>query len=107
MLDAVGVQLGVGYLEVDNGVYLHGDVILGDNGLGREIGYLLLEGDGLRDSLKEGDLDMDAGAPGRLIFAQALDYHDLALLNDADISYDYNKHKKYQYVNYIFHLLSP
>ena len=107
MLNAVCVKLGIGYLEVDNGVDLHGDVILGDNGLRREVRNLLLEGDGLCNSFKEGDLDMDAGAPGGLIFAKALDYHDLALLDDANISYNDDECKKYQYVNYILHLLSP
>ena len=107
MLDAVGVELGVGDLKIDDRVDLHGDVILCDNGLGREVCYLFLEGDGLCDSFKERDLDMDTGSPGRLIFAQAFDYHDLALLDDADISHDYDKRKKYEHIDYIFHLLSP
>ena len=34
---------------------------------------------------------MDAGAPSCLELAQTLDYHDLALLNDADISHDDEK----------------
>ena len=91
MLDAVGVQLRVGYLEVDDRVDLHGDIILGDNGLRREVGYLLLEGDGLCNSLKKRDLEVDAGAPGGLELTQALDYHDLTLLNDANVPHDDEK----------------
>ena len=93
MLDAVGIELGVGYLEVNDGVYLHGDVILGDNGLGREVGDLLLEGDDLCDPLNKRDLDVDAGAPGDLVRAEAFNDISLALLHHADIPHDNDKHE--------------
>ena len=93
MLNAVGIELRVGYLEVDDRIYLHGDVILGDNGLRREVCDLLLERNGLCDLLKEGDLDMDAGTPGGLILAKTLDDHNSALLYDSYVACNDNQHK--------------
>ena len=107
MLDAVGVQLRIGYLEIDDRVDLHGDIILGDNGLRGEVCYLLLEGDGLCNSLKEGDLEVDAGAPCCLVLADSLNYHDLALLNDTYVSHNDEKRKDRNYApNNKIHILS-
>ena len=44
MLDAIGVLLCIRDLEKDNGVDLHGNVILGDYRLGLEIYNLFLDG---------------------------------------------------------------
>ena len=62
-LDTVGVELRVGDLEIDDGVNLHGDVILGDDGLRRIVKHLLLEADLLGHALNERDLDVDADLP--------------------------------------------
>ena len=41
-LYAISIQLGIGDLELHNRVDLHGDVVLGDHRLRREIDHLLL-----------------------------------------------------------------
>ena len=51
LLHAVGVQLGICNLEIHNGINLHGNVILGDNGLGRIVQNLLFQTYALGDSL--------------------------------------------------------
>jgi len=86
LLDAVGVELGVGDLEIDHGVDLHGNVILRDNRLGREVRHLLLEGDDLRHALNEGNLEVQTDVPGGLVGAQALDDIGLRLLDNADVA---------------------
>ena len=43
ILHAIGVELGVGDLKIDDGVDLHGNIVLGDDGLGVEIRHLLLQ----------------------------------------------------------------
>ena len=84
LLNTVGVELGVGDLEVDDGVDLHGYVILGDNGLGREVRDLLLERDDLGDFLDKGDLEVQADVPRCLIRTEELDDVGLCLLHDTD-----------------------
>ena len=76
-LHAVGIQLRVGDLEIDDRVDLHRDVVLGDHGLRREIDDLLLERNLLRDAVDERHLEMHAGAPGRVVSAEAL--HDVGV----------------------------
>ena len=85
VLHAVGVQLGVGDLEVDHGVDLHGDVVLGDDGLGREVHHLLLQGDIFGHPLNERDLEVQAHAPHALEGAQALDDEGAGLGNHSDV----------------------
>ena len=85
MLYTVGVQLGVGDLKVDDRVDLHGDVILGDDGLGGEVHHLLLEGDGLGHPLDKGDLEVDAHAPDGVESAQTFDDVGLGLLHHPDV----------------------
>ena len=85
MLHAIGVQLGIDDLEVNDSVDLHGDVVLGDDGLGREIDYLLLQADPLGHAVNKGQLDMDAHAPGGLVRAQALHHEGAGLLDDLNV----------------------
>jgi len=40
---AIGKELRIGNLIIDNRIYLHGDVVFCDNGLGQEVGDLLLK----------------------------------------------------------------
>ena len=82
---AVGVQLGVSDLEVDHGVDLHGDVILGDDGLGGEVHHLLLQGHVLDDALNEGDLEVETHTPHGLEGAQPLNDVGTGLLYHPDI----------------------
>ena len=93
MLDAVGVELGVGDLKIDDRVDLHGDVILGDDGLGIEVGDLLLEADLLDHALNEGDLQVQADVPGRAVRAETLDDVGAGLLHDVDVAHNKNEHE--------------
>ena len=92
-LHAVCIELRVGYLEENDRVYLHRDVIFCDNGLGREIHNLLLEGDGLRYFLNERYLEVDAGLPCGRICAEALDDIGLGLRHYLDVEHDNNEHE--------------
>ena len=93
----IGIELGVGDEEIDHRVDLHGDVILGDDGLGREVGDALLERHLVGHPLDEGDLEMDAGLPGALVGAQALDDKGAGLgdhhhVGDHQHHYQQNEH---------------
>ena len=88
LLHAIGIELRIGDGEVDHGVDLHGDVILGDDGLGRIVQDLLLEGDALGDPIQERDQSVDADAPDGLVGAQALDYVGVGLLDHVDVLED-------------------
>ena len=93
MLDAVGIELGVGDLKIDDRVDLHGDVILGDDGLGIEVGDLLLEADLLDHALNEGDLQVQADVPRRAVRAETLDDVGAGLLHDVDVAHNKNEHE--------------
>ena len=41
-LHTVGIQLRIGHLVEHDGIDLHGNIILGDNRLGRKVHHLLL-----------------------------------------------------------------
>ena len=69
----VGIELGVGDLKIEDSVDLHGDVVLGDHGLGREICHLFLQGDHSLDSIDKGELKVKSHAPNSVERAQALD----------------------------------
>lgn len=84
-LHPVGVELRVGDLEVENRVDLHGDVVLGDDGLGREVHHLLLEGNHLCHPLQERNLEVDAHAPDGVEGAQPLDDVGLGLLHHLQV----------------------
>ena len=87
-LHAVSIQLGVRNLEIDDGVDLHGDVILGDHGLGREIRHLLLQRHLFSNPLNERHFEMQTHVPNRAECAKALHHIRLGLLNDDDaVSY--------------------
>ena len=88
MLDAVGIELGIGDLEVDDGVDLHGDVILGNNRLGRIVKNLLLEADLLCHALNERDLEVNADGPDIAERAEPLDDIRPRLLDDIDVADD-------------------
>ena len=51
ILHPVGVELGVGNLKIHHRVNLHGDIVLGDDRLGREVDNLLLQADLLGDAV--------------------------------------------------------
>ena len=84
---------GVSDLEVDDGVDLHGDVILGNDGLGREIHHLLLQGYVLGYPLNEGNLEVEAHAPHGLECAQPLNDEGPGLLDHADVGGQHGQHK--------------
>ena len=96
LLHAVGVQLGVRDLEVDHRVDLHGDVVLGDDRLGREVRHLLLQGHLLGDPLDERQLHVEANAPHRVEGAQPLHHIGLGLLDDVDIADDQDQHQHHK-----------
>ena len=85
MLHAVGVKFGVNDLEIDDRVDLHGNVVLGDNGLRREIHHLFLQADPLGHPVDEGQFDVQTHAPGGLIRTQALHHEGAGLLHHLDI----------------------
>ncbi len=78
----VGVQFRVHHLEVDDGVDGHRDVILGDDGLRREIGHLLFKRDAPVDAVDERHHHVQAVVPGCQVATQALDHARLGLRND-------------------------
>ena len=88
-LDAVCVKLRVGHLEEDYRVYLHGNVILGDYGLRREIDHLLFERNDLGDTFDKGYLEFyHAGGPCDMVSAESLDHIRLGLRNDSETAYE-------------------
>ena len=88
MLNAVGIELRVGDLEIDNGVDLHRDVVLCDDGLRRVVEDLLLEADLLGHALNERDFEMDADLPDLAECAETLDDVGAGLLDDIDVADD-------------------
>ena len=96
ILHAVGIQLGVGDLEIDHGVDLHGDVVLGDHRLGVEVCHLLLQADLLHHPLDERDLQMQAHAPHGVEGAQPLHHIGLGLLHHIDVPDDNDQHQHHQ-----------
>ncbi|KAF5031883.1 hypothetical protein DSECCO2_623130 [anaerobic digester metagenome] len=72
-LYAVGIKLGVGNLKKHDGVDLHGDVILGDNGLRLKIHNLLFDRNLLGNAVKKRHLDVQTGFPRHVISAETLD----------------------------------
>ena len=84
-LHAVGIQLGVGHLVKDDGIDLHGDIILGDNRLRRKVHHLLLQRDPLGDPVHQRHLEVQAGFPGGVIGPQPLDNELGSLRYHADV----------------------
>ena len=95
MLDTVGVELGVGDLEVDDCVDLHRDVILRDDRLGIEVGHLLFEADLLHDALEKRNFEVQAHTPGRAVSAEALNDVGARLLHDLDVRDEHQKHQQH------------
>ncbi len=87
VLYAVGVELGVDDLEVDDGVDLHGDVVLGDDGLGGKIHHLLLQAHPLGHAVENGQLHVGAHAPGSVVGPQALHHEGAGLLDHMDVGH--------------------
>ena len=112
----VGIQLGVGDLEVDHGINLHGDVVFGDDGLGREIHHLLLQRDIFRHPLKDRHLEVQAHSPNSAESAQALDDKGTRLGYDLHVGPDDNQNQRYDnqpgqnaqnHLHIVFFLSSP
>ena len=103
----VGVQLGVKDLEVNNGVYLHGYVILCDNGLRRRIEHLLLERYLLGDALKERDKHVKSRAPCRLVLTEKFDNILMCLRNYLHVRKDEKNHEHGNNNRQIFHICTP
>ena len=94
LIDAVSIQLGVHHLEKHHRVDLDGDIVAGDDGLGREVAHLLFQADFFGDPLDKGDLHMEAGFPGGRIDAQPLDDKDGGLGHDDNVGHhDEDDHK--------------
>ena len=81
LLDAVGIELRIRDLKVDDGIDLHGDVILRDNGLRGIVQYLLLQADAAGDALDERQLEVDADLPHLRERTEALDDVGAGLLH--------------------------
>ena len=86
--DAVDIQFRIEDLAEHDGVDLHGDVILGDDRLGREVQDLFLQRNFLGDAVEERDLDVDSGLPDGVEFTET--FHDIGLRlgNDTDVGDD-------------------
>ena len=97
MLDAVCVELGVGDLEIEHRINLHGDVILGDNRLGRVVHDLLLEADPFGDPFDKRHLKVDTHLPDGGEGAKTLDDIGAGLLHDKDVAREQNQNGDYQY----------
>ena len=79
VLNAVGIELCICYGEEYHRIYLHGNIILCDNGLGLEVHYLLLDGDTLCNPVDEGDHKVGACVKVCLECTEALNYIYLSL----------------------------
>ena len=80
----------------DDGVDLHGDVILGDDRLGSKVRHLLLQGDFFCHPLDEWDLQMQSYVPDGPERAQAFDDIGPGLLDDDDVGDDDDQHQDHQ-----------
>ena len=103
LLDAIGVELRVGDLVVNDGVDLHGDVVLRDDGLRREVRDLLFERQTLGDRLDERDLQVQADAPCGLVGAEAGDDVSLCLRDDADVAHENDERDQDDSVENVWH----
>ena len=74
-------------LKINDGVDLHGHVVLGDDRLGIEVRHLLLQADLFHHALDERQLKC-IPAPNAVERAQALDDIGLGLLDDLDAADD-------------------
>ena len=72
-------------MEIDNGVDLHGYVILGDHGLRGIIQHLLLQADLPGNAVHKGDLEVHAHTPHALEHAQTLNDIGAGLLHHLDV----------------------
>ena len=93
VLHAVGIELRVRNLEIDDGVDLHRNIILRDDRLRRIIQYLLFQADPLGDPVDKRHFDMNADAPDSLECAQAFNDIRLRLLHDLHIRQYQNQHQ--------------
>ncbi len=85
---AVDVELRIEDFTEDDGVDGHGDVVLRNDRLRREVEDLFFQGDFRSDTVDERDLDMDAGFPALVEFTEPFDDVGLRLGNDTDIGDD-------------------
>ena len=115
LLHPIGVELGVHDLEVDHRVDLHGDVVLGDDGLGSEIDDLLLQAHPLGDTVQNGHLYMKPHAPSGVVAPQALHHKGTGLLDHMDVGHqqdnddhcDGDEHKLHSGSSFFFHTHPP
>ena len=106
MLHAVGIQLGVCDLEIDDRVDLHGDVVLGDDGLGREVHHLLLQAHFFGHPVQDGELDVEPHAPGGVVRAQPLHHVGPGLLDYVDVGDQQDQQDHSDGNQNIWHILS-
>ena len=85
MLHAVGVELGVDDLEVDDRVNLHGHVVLGNDRLGREVHHLFLQAHLFGHPVQDRQLDMQAHAPCGIVRPQSFHHVRPRLLDHMDV----------------------
>ena len=86
MLHTVGVELGIGDLEVDDRVNLHGDIIFGDHRLGGKVRHLLLQAHLFGNALDKRHFQMQAYIPNGAERAQPFHHVGAGLLNNDDIA---------------------
>ena len=96
ILHPIGVQLRVGDLEIDHRIDLHGNIVLGDDGLGGKIHHLLLQGNILCNPLNERDLEVQAHAPHALKGAQAFNDKCAGLRDHPDVGGQHQQHQHHQ-----------
>ena len=82
---AVSIKFCVKNAEIYNGIYLHCNVILCDNGLRRRIEYLLFERHSFCDAFKERHFDMNACRPCCFVLAEKFNNIFRRLRNDFEI----------------------
>ena len=93
-------------LEINDSVYLHGNIILCDNGLRREVRDLFLQAHHFGNPFNKRHLEMKSDIPGRFIGAETLDNKGFCLLYHAYVPHDYdNEYRKYD--KYCIHVLFP
>ena len=103
ILHTVGIKARIKHLHENNGVDLHGDVILRDHRLRREVQNLFLQADGLRHTFQKRNLYVETCLPGGLVAAEVFNDKHIALRNNTDVHTDQNdsndnqNHEKYSH----------
>ena len=82
------MALGIGNLEKHDRVDVHGDVVAGDDRLGREIGDLFFQRDFFDNPRDEREFEVETGVPHGAERAQLFHNVGFRLLNDVDIAHN-------------------